>query len=405
MKQDDVTGTQRSGTRLDSSHSNATLTKPDRSFARFAVTVSLGLTACALEPPDERDGILSVETQPVVGHEPLTDEDIAADLRAAGVPEVDIPDAVLHAPAVLSADLAGDPSEGAQPLIGNEGNLFFAWDAGSNMVEQERRWDPLTSPADDDQRYRFSGDHWYHNESPSRTNCSYGQWTNRETIIRYMQGADAIPGRNNAEVESIAWACTVSSGNAMAHQVVLYYLDGSEWRAFWTATRWIDPKDIFQRVSEHTVQFRAYPGQMYLARVNLYSNGWNPAGWPDWRHQQTQWFLPGPLQWSYAGPHEGLHCTSFHEPAVQDFWRDNYLCSTVDHGIRFSHSGPIPGLRCTSVNEPSDLNGWHDNYVCVPHSSSLHLQFSHSGPISGRNCILIDEPGDFMGWDDNYICW
>jgi serine protease len=113
------------------------------------------------------------------------------------------------------------------------------------------------------------------------------------------------------------------------------------------------------------------------------------------------------LSWSSSGPIAGRYCTQVHESADPHTWNDNYLCSTVDYGIRWSSAGAIAGMRCTQISEPSEpaKHTWNDNYLCVPTGSSLYFSWSSAGPIAGRQCTQIHESADPHDWYDNYLCY
>ncbi len=112
------------------------------------------------------------------------------------------------------------------------------------------------------------------------------------------------------------------------------------------------------------------------------------------------------LNWSHAGPVAGkTYCTSMNEPADPYTWGDNYLCSSLNHGIVWNNAGPVAGMRCTNINEPADPHAWADNYLCVPPTSTLTFEWSYGGPIYGRTCIQVNEPADPHAWADNYLCY
>lgn len=111
------------------------------------------------------------------------------------------------------------------------------------------------------------------------------------------------------------------------------------------------------------------------------------------------------LVWSFAGPIAGKHCVQINEPADPDTWNDNFLCSTIDLGIRWSFAGPIGGMRCTQINEPADPHKWNDNFLCVPTSSPFQFAWSFAGPIFNKHCVQIVEPADHHTWNDNFLCY
>jgi hypothetical protein len=112
------------------------------------------------------------------------------------------------------------------------------------------------------------------------------------------------------------------------------------------------------------------------------------------------------LAWSNAGRVAGKsYCTPMSEPSDPHTWSDNFLCSSINHGLVWSNDGPIDGMRCTLINEPSDPDTWSDNYLCVPSASQLTLSWSFLGPIYGKECIQIVEPADPHTWSDNYLCY
>lgn len=113
--------------------------------------------------------------------------------------------------------------------------------------------------------------------------------------------------------------------------------------------------------------------------------------------------------WSSSGPISGLQCTQIIEGAspAEHTWRDNYLCTDRDVGLRWSPSGPIAGMQCTQIiegAEPAEYT-WRDNYLCLPISSQISLHWSPSGPIQGLTCVQTHEGRDPYGWHDNYLCY
>ena len=109
--------------------------------------------------------------------------------------------------------------------------------------------------------------------------------------------------------------------------------------------------------------------------------------------------------WSQAGPVPGRYCVQWLETSDPHTWDDNYLCSTVDYGIRWNSAGPLANMRCTQILETSDPDTWDDNYLCVPYSSPLNFSWSSAGPIPGRQCTQIYEDADPNTWHDNYLCY
>jgi hypothetical protein len=115
------------------------------------------------------------------------------------------------------------------------------------------------------------------------------------------------------------------------------------------------------------------------------------------------------LYWSSSGPIDGLQCTQIVEGSspLEHTWRDNYLCTDRDVGLRWSSKGPIAGMACTQIiegAEPLEYT-WRDNYLCLPNESSLTLRWSADGPIAGLECVQLVEGSDPYGWHDNYLCW
>ncbi|WP_300441597.1 hypothetical protein [uncultured Mameliella sp.] len=113
--------------------------------------------------------------------------------------------------------------------------------------------------------------------------------------------------------------------------------------------------------------------------------------------------------WSSSGPIAGKHCTQIVEGAspASHTWRDNYLCTDRDIGLRWSASGAIFGMKCTQIiegAEPAQYT-WRDNYLCLPQNSPLTLRWSPSGSVAGLNCVQMVEGSDPYGWRDNYLCW
>jgi hypothetical protein len=107
--------------------------------------------------------------------------------------------------------------------------------------------------------------------------------------------------------------------------------------------------------------------------------------------------------WSFIGrPGGGRTCVKIDEPRDKHAWRDNYLCTQSDFGLRWSSDGPIADMVCTQWLEPADRQGWDDNYLCAP--VDYGLRFSSSGTIAGMRCTLVNEPADPDTWFDNYIC-
>ncbi|MCL4189341.1 MAG: hypothetical protein KJZ85_17215 [Rhodobacteraceae bacterium] len=115
------------------------------------------------------------------------------------------------------------------------------------------------------------------------------------------------------------------------------------------------------------------------------------------------------LAWSSAGPIAGMHCTQVIEGAspLAHTWRDNFLCTSRDIGLRWSSSGPVAGMRCTQIIEGAEPleHTWRDNYLCLPQDSPVTLSWSSSGPIPGRACVQVHEGRDPYSWHDNYLCW
>ncbi|QRN98396.1 S8 family serine peptidase [Archangium violaceum] len=111
--------------------------------------------------------------------------------------------------------------------------------------------------------------------------------------------------------------------------------------------------------------------------------------------------------WSQSGALAGQYCVQFIETSDPNAWNDNYLCSTVNHGIQWSSAGPISGMRCTQIHEGAEPveHTWNDNYVCVPTSSPLQFSWSSAGPISGKQCVQVYEDSDPHTWNDNYLCY
>lgn len=113
--------------------------------------------------------------------------------------------------------------------------------------------------------------------------------------------------------------------------------------------------------------------------------------------------------WSSSGPIAGMHCTQLIEGAAppEFTWRDNFLCTDRDIGLRWSPSGPIAGMRCTQIiegAEPPQFT-WRDNYLCLPQGAPVALNWSSSGPIAGESCVQVHEGRDPYSWHDNYLCW
>ena len=114
-----------------------------------------------------------------------------------------------------------------------------------------------------------------------------------------------------------------------------------------------------------------------------------------------------PIAWSSAGPIGGRACTHIHEGSDPDTWQDNWLCSTVDYGIRWSSAGPIGGMRCTQIHEGAEpaSHTWNDNFLCVPNGSPLNFSWSTAGPIAGKTCVMWHEASDPHTWMDNFLCY
>ena len=113
----------------------------------------------------------------------------------------------------------------------------------------------------------------------------------------------------------------------------------------------------------------------------------------------------GPFTWTCNGAIKGQACTKIDEPADPDTWKDNFLCTKYDHGLRWSHAGPIAGMRCTQIKETADPHTWKDNYLCVPPVSPYHFHWSSAGAIKDQKCVKWDEPADKNTWNDNFLCW
>ncbi|MDJ0631204.1 MAG: hypothetical protein QNJ44_23310 [Rhodobacter sp.] len=118
---------------------------------------------------------------------------------------------------------------------------------------------------------------------------------------------------------------------------------------------------------------------------------------------QTQFY------WSSSGPIGGLFCTQVVEGAApaEFTWRDNYLCTNRDIGMRWSSAGAIGGMTCTQIVEGAEppQYTWRDNYLCLPQGSPLTLRWSSAGTIAGMNCVQMHEGRDPYTWHDNYLCW
>jgi peptidoglycan hydrolase-like protein with peptidoglycan-binding domain len=114
-----------------------------------------------------------------------------------------------------------------------------------------------------------------------------------------------------------------------------------------------------------------------------------------------------PIAWSSAGPIGGRTCTQITEGSDPDTWNDNWLCSTVDYGIRWSSAGAIGGMRCTQITEGAEpaSHTWNDNFLCVPNNSPLNFSWSSAGPIPGRTCVMWSEASDPHTWLDNFLCY
>jgi hypothetical protein len=119
-----------------------------------------------------------------------------------------------------------------------------------------------------------------------------------------------------------------------------------------------------------------------------------------------------PFAWSAAGPLKDMaSCVLVNEPADPAPWGDNYLCSVQDFGLQWSSAGPLEGMRCTQIQEPAEppIHGWEDNYLCVPASSPLELAWSAEGRIEKKRCLPVGEPGDLhtsgQGWRNTYLCY
>ncbi len=114
------------------------------------------------------------------------------------------------------------------------------------------------------------------------------------------------------------------------------------------------------------------------------------------------------LAWSATGPVEDMkYCVAVNEPADPAPWKNNYLCSAQDFGMKWSSAGPIAGMRCTQITEPAEPgeHGWTDNYLCVPESAPLELVWSNAGPVAEKTCLPIYERKDQHGWKNNALCY
>ncbi|MEP7119758.1 MAG: hypothetical protein ABJE95_02565 [Byssovorax sp.] len=111
------------------------------------------------------------------------------------------------------------------------------------------------------------------------------------------------------------------------------------------------------------------------------------------------------LKWSAQGKIAGMTCVQVNEVADQ-YWYDNYLCSSQHLGLSWSSAGPIAGKRCVRFYEAGDTSGtWEDNYLCSDQYFGLRFSMAglHDG-MEGLSCTQITEPGDLDGWNDNYLC-
>ena len=114
---------------------------------------------------------------------------------------------------------------------------------------------------------------------------------------------------------------------------------------------------------------------------------------------------PGTLSWSAHGPIAGQYCTQINELDPHS-WNDNYLCSTVDAGLRWSAGGPIAGMACTLMNEPADPDYWNDNYLCAPVDYGFTWTYAGlNAGLAAMHCVQIVEPTEPGYWYDNYLCY
>ncbi len=114
----------------------------------------------------------------------------------------------------------------------------------------------------------------------------------------------------------------------------------------------------------------------------------------------------GGFTFSCDGTNVNQFCTKVDEPADPDSWSDNYFCSDTDWGMQWSNAGPIDGMVCTNVAESAENHAseWSDNFLCVPEQSPFELAWSSAGPVAGMACAQWNEPSDTHSWGDNFIC-
>jgi hypothetical protein len=95
------------------------------------------------------------------------------------------------------------------------------------------------------------------------------------------------------------------------------------------------------------------------------------------------------------------------EPGDPDTWSDNYFCSDDEIGMQWSSAGPIDGMDCVNVTENADgeAAAWEDNFLCMPHDADYRFTWSFTGPIDGQTCVRwFEHVENKIYWIDNWMC-
>ena len=87
-------------------------------------------------------------------------------------------------------------------------------------------------------------------------------------------------------------------------------------------------------------------------------------------------------------------------------WHDNYLCTTIDIGLRWKWQGNqwSTDVKCVFTAEPMD-SLWNDNVLCLPIVSPIELIWPYNGPVGQLPCISLGDPTAPAAFFDNYLCW
>ena len=79
-------------------------------------------------------------------------------------------------------------------------------------------------------------------------------------------------------------------------------------------------------------------------------------------------------------------------------------------GFTWSTDGYVKGKDCVEWNEPADNDGWNNNFLCSDLDSNFETMFTNHKNVCGwdfdRNCVSVDRPnqGSDESWGNNYFC-